>query len=188
MIIQNYCYTRGFYPDYRDFAIPGNINFEDIEEVSNSGSSLEISDKSGLSDGFLGMVDSLPSTISNSLNESLNINERKDKLVSDIATKVAETVVNVLAWVIIYIAIRIVLLILMLIFDGVMQLPFLKEVNNVTGLILGALMGIFRVYLFLAIIYFISNVANISGIVDAIQSSFVVSHLYNNNLLINLIF
>lgn len=161
---------------------------EDIEEDNNSESSLEILDKSGLSDGFLGMVDSLPSTISNSLNESLNINERKDKLVSDIATKVAETVVNVLAWVIIYIAIRIILLILMLIFDGVMQLPFLKEVNNVAGLILGALMGVFRVYLILAIIYFISNVTNISGIVDAIQSSFVVSHLYNNNLLINLIF
>lgn len=34
MKIQNYCYTRGFYPDYRDFAIPSNINFEDIDNVS----------------------------------------------------------------------------------------------------------------------------------------------------------
>ncbi|MBQ9279594.1 MAG: CvpA family protein [Clostridia bacterium] len=139
---------------------------------------------SGLSNKFLDMVDSLPASI----NESLNINEKKEQLVIEVATKVSETVVNVLAWLIIYIAIRIILLILMLVFDGIMQLPFLKTVNNVTGLIIGALMGIFRVYLLLALIYFISNVTDISGLVGAIQASTVVSHMYDNNLLINLIF
>ena len=152
------------------------------EEQANEKSS------NGFSKSFLDMLDSLPSSINESLEESFNISEQKDRMVAGVATKVSETVVNVLAWLMIYIAIRIILLILMLVFDGIMQLPFLKTVNNVTGLIIGALMGIFRVYLLLALIYFISNVTNISGLVGAIQASTVVSHMYDNNLLINLIF
>lgn len=34
MKIQNYCYTRGLYPDYRDFAIPSNICGKDVDNVS----------------------------------------------------------------------------------------------------------------------------------------------------------
>lgn len=141
-----------------------------------------------ISEKLMGMVDSLPTSINDSLNASLNLNEKKEQLVMNIATKVSDIVVNILAWVSLFVGIRIILLILMLIFDGLMQLPGLKEVNNVFGLILGAIMGIFRVYLILAIIYFISNVAQIDAVVDGIQDSMVVSHLYNNNILINLIF
>lgn len=141
-----------------------------------------------ISEKLMGMVDSLPTSINDSLNASLNLNEKKEQLVMNIATKVSDIVVNILAWVSLFVGIRIILLILMLIFDSLMQLPGLKEVNNVFGLILGAVMGIFRVYLILAIIYFISNVAQIDAVVDGIQDSMVVSHLYNNNILINLIF
>lgn len=141
-----------------------------------------------ISEKLMGMVDSLPTSINDSLNASLNLNEKKEQLVMNIATKVSDIVVNILAWVSLFVGIRIILLILMLIFDSLMQLPGLKEVNNVFGLILGAIMGIFRVYLILAIIYFISNVAQIDAVVDGIQDSMVVSHLYNNNILINLIF
>lgn len=141
-----------------------------------------------ISEKLMGMVDSLPTSINDSLNASLNLNEKKEQLVMNIATKVSEIVVNILAWVSLFVGIRIILLILMLIFDSLMQLPGLKEVNNVFGLILGAIMGIFRVYLILAIIYFISNVAQIDAVVDGIQDSMIVSHLYNNNILINLIF
>ena len=49
-------------------------------------------------------------------------------------------------------------------------------------------MGIFRVYFILAIIYFVSNIANIANIVSAINTSTLVAQMYNNNLLINLIF
>lgn len=148
----------------------------------------EEKEEDNVSNELMDMIDSLPSSINESLGESLKMNERKEQLVIEIATKVSNIVVNILAWVSIFIAIRIVLLILMLVFDSLMQLPFLKEVNNVVGLILGAVMGIFRVYLILAIIYFISNVANIDGLVELIQDSMVVSHLYNNNILISLIF
>lgn len=130
------------------------------------------------------MIDSLPQSI----NESLDLTEKKEQLIIEIATKVSEIVVNILAWIIIYVIVRVVLLILMLVFDGIMQLPFLKTVNDFAGLFLGFLMGIFRVYLLLTIIYFLSNVANISGFVEAIQNSFIVSHLYNHNILLNILF
>ena len=141
-----------------------------------------------LSQRFLTKIDHLPDALSESISVSFDLEGKKELILTGIATKISNAVVNILAWLLIYVAARIILLILMLVLDGLMQLPVLKTVNNVIGMILGIIMGIFRVYLILAIIYFISNVANIGDLTEMIEGSYVVSHMYYHNLLIQLIF
>lgn len=131
---------------------------------------------------------SLAEYIPNTLNEMFELDKIKEDATANIVNKITDIVINILSWLIIYAVTRIVLLILTLVFDGIMSLPILKTINNLAGLALGAIMGIFRVYFILAIIYFISNIANIAGIVEAINMSMLVANMYNNNLLINLIF
>ena len=131
---------------------------------------------------------SLAESIPNTLNEMFGLDKIKEEATTNIVNKITDIVINILSWLIIYAVTRIVLLILTLVFDGIMSLPILKTINNLTGLVLGAIMGIFRVYFILAIIYFVSNIANIANIVSAINTSTLVAQMYNNNLLINLIF
>lgn len=131
---------------------------------------------------------SLAESIPNTLNEMFGLDKIKEEATTNIVNKITDIVINILSWLIIYAVTRIVLLILTLVFDGIMSLPILKTINNLTGLVLGAIMGIFRVYFILAIIYFVSNIANIVNIVSAINTSTLVAQMYNNNLLINLIF
>ena len=100
----------------------------------------------------------------------------------------ADTAINVLSWVILYIGIQIILNIAVAILDGVMSLPLLREINNIAGLAIGVVLGVFRIYIILAVIYFISTVANISPIINAIGYSTMVASMYNNNLLLKIIF
>ena len=131
---------------------------------------------------------SIAESIPNTLNEMFGLDKMKEEATTNIVNKITDIVINILSWLIIYAVTRIVLLILTLIFDGIMSLPVLKTINNLAGLALGAIMGIFRVYFILAMVYFVSNIVNIAGVVNAISISTVVSQMYNNNLLINLIF
>lgn len=153
-------------------------------EIENGDDEIDIEEAQSGENDLLGIIDSLPSSIT----ESLNFEETKNELKNSLALKVSDTVINVLSWLIIYVVVRVILLIVTIVFDGIMSIPFLRTINNLAGLILGTLMGVFRIYMILAIVYFISNIIDISGFVTAIQSSVVVSHMYNNNLLISLIF
>ena len=154
--------------------ISGEIIIEGNSEISTKGNN----------NALIEVIETLPEAVG----EIIDIEEAKEQTILTIANKISDVVINVLAWVIIYFAVRIVVAVFTAIFDGIMNLPFLKSINNLTGLIIGFIVGIFRIYLLLAIIYFITNVTNMSFFVDFIQNSKIVNAMYNNNLIINLIF
>ncbi len=130
------------------------------------------------------IIENLPEAV----NQFVDFEEIKQNTVQTIGEKLAVSIINILAWIIIYVIVRLVLWIVIAVLDGIMQLPFLKEINNLSGLVLGALMGLFRIYLILAMIYFVTNIANIEFIIEGINTSTLVSGMYYNNLLISLIF
>ncbi|MBR3887706.1 MAG: CvpA family protein [Clostridia bacterium] len=137
--------------------------------------------------GFMG-GENIFSTLPDVVGEKLGVNEFKENMGSNITTSVADTAINVLSWVILYIGIQIILNIVVAILDGIMSLPLLREINNIAGLAIGIVLGVFRIYIILAVIYFISTVANISPIINAIGSSSMIASMYNNNLLLKIIF
>lgn len=137
--------------------------------------------------GFMG-GENIFSTLPDVVGDKLGVNEFKENMSSNITTSVADTAINILSWVILYIGIQIILNIVVAILDGVMSLPLLREINNIAGLAIGIVMGVFRIYIILAVIYFISTVANIYPIINAIGSSSMIASMYNNNLLLKIIF
>ena len=150
----------------------GDLQEADTNVVKESGDSLT------------NIIDSLPNT----LNNMIGLDKIKEEATTNLVNKIADIAINIMSWIIIYAVVRIVLAIVTLVCDGIMSLPLLKTVNNLAGLALGAIMGLFRIYFILAVVYFISNIVNVSGIVNAIGMSTFVSQMYNNNLLIKLIF
>ncbi len=150
-----------------------------VEEQTESTSDILVNN-----DSLIEFIETLPESVG----EIINIEEAKAQTLLSIATKTSDVVINILAWVIIYFAVRIVVAVVTAIFDGIMNLPILKSINNLAGLVIGFIMGIFRIYLLLAIIYFITNVTSMGFFVNLIQTSSMINAMYNNNLIINLIF
>ena len=67
------------------------------------------------------------------------------------------------------------------------KLPVIKQFDKLGGVIYGILEGIIIIYLTLAIISFIAPIIG-ENIITAIDESMVGSMLYNNNLLLKIIF
>lgn len=160
-----------------------NEENEATEEI-NKGENVEVSGDTKSTINISNAINNLPDT----LNEAIGLHEIKKNATQTIATKITDVVISIFSWIIIYGITRIVLAIITVIFNGIMNLPLLKEINNIAGLVIGIIMGFFRIYFVLAIVYFISNIINISGLVNIIGTSTMVASMYNNNLLINLIF
>ena len=133
---------------------------------------------------FIKVLESLPQNIQN----FVGIEEYKENTKTVIVSSATEIILKILSWILIYLLVRIILSIICLIFNGIMNIPFLKQINNLTGLILGALLGLFRIYVGLAFISFLVTVVPMDPLVNMIKNSLFVSVLYENNLLISLIF
>lgn len=126
----------------------------------------------------------LPENIKN----FVGLEEYKENAKNTVIENSKEIILKILSWIIIYLVVRIALFIVCLICDGIMSIPFLKQINNLTGLILGLILGLFRIYVVLAIISFAVTVLPITSVVDIIKSSMIIGFMYENNLLVSLIF
>lgn len=150
------------------------VEKEDVSEVQEN----------IINEDIIIFIESLPEVVG----DIVDLEEVKNQTISNLSVKISDVVISVLAWIIIYFAVRVVVAVITVIFDGIMSIPILKSINNLAGLIIGFVMGVFRIYLLLAIIYFISNVTSTAFFINIIQTSSLINAMYNSNLIINLIF
>lgn len=129
-------------------------------------------------------LESLPEDLKN----MLNVEEYKENAKNIIIQNSVEIILKILSWVIIYIISRLILMIICIIFNGIMSIPFLKQINNLAGLGVGFILGIFRIYLILAFVSFIASVVSMEGLMTLIRNSMLLSVMYENNILLSLIF
>lgn len=126
----------------------------------------------------------LPENIKN----FVGLEEYKENAKNTVIENSKEIILKILSWVIIYLVVRIIVFVICLVCNGIMSIPFLKQINNLTGLILGLILGLFRIYVILAIISFVITIVPITPVVDAIKASMIIGFMYENNLLVSLIF
>ena len=184
------CFSKSLAMHIKETSEMDEWIIESITEIGNQGEGVIESgeDVDSVEDlknnDFIGFINDLPESVS----DVLDIEESKNIALLKLATKISDVVINIFSWVIIYFIVRVIVAVITVIFDGIMSIPILKSINNLAGLVIGIFVGIFRIYLFLAIIYFISNITNVLIFVNVIQTSGIINAMYNNNLIINLIF
>lgn len=184
------CFSKSLAMHIKETSEMDEWIIESITEIGNQGEGVIESgeDVDSVEDlknnDFIGFINDLPESVS----DVLDIEESKNIALLNIATKISDVVINIFSWIIIYFIVRVIVAVITVIFDGIMSIPILKSINNLAGLVIGIFVGIFRIYLFLAIIYFISNITNVLIFVNVIQTSGIINAMYNNNLIINLIF
>lgn len=108
--------------------------------------------------------------------------------VEDVAVeKISSTIINVAILIIIFILVRIILSVLNLIIDILSKLPVLKQFDKAGGTLYGILEGVLIVYILLALCLIMASFIQNTGIIQAINNSFIGKMLYENNILLKLI-
>lgn len=133
--------------------------------------------------------DNMPTTITDYIGEQVeNVTDSAREAVADTTSReVAITIVKAATWIILFIVARILLILLKFITSLIARLPVIKQFDKLGGVIYGLLEGLIIVYVVLAIISLISPLMN-GTLAELIDNSYLGSMMYNNNLLLKIIF
>lgn len=133
--------------------------------------------------------ENMPDTITNYIGQKIEqaSDDAKEAIVDSTARDVTLTIVKAGTWILLFIIARILLIFLRFITSLIAKLPVIKQFDKLGGIIYGILEGLIIIYLVLAIISFISPMIS-SDFTNAIDESFIGSMMYNNNLLLKIIF
>ena len=111
-----------------------------------------------------------------------------NSVVEETAKIISEKLVAIGVAIVLFIIVRIALILLKFVAEAIAKLPIIKQCNKAGGLVYGAIRGMFMIYIFLAILFLVMSVNNSGTIVNMINSSIISKVLYENNLLLNIIF
>ena len=131
----------------------------------------------------------IPDTIQNYIEEKVNeaSDMAKEAVADSVSREIAITIVKAGTWISLFIIARILFIFLKLITSLIAKLPVIKQFDNLGGIIYGLLEGIIIVYIILAIVSFVSPMIN-PDVSSTINNSTIGGFLYNNNLLLKIIF
>ena len=133
--------------------------------------------------------ENMPEAITDYIGQKIDqaADDAKEAIVDSTARDVALTIVKAGTWIALFIIARILLIFLRFITSLIAKLPVIKQFDKLGGIIYGLIEGLIIVYFLLALISFISPMLN-GTLANAIDESFVGSMMYNNNLLLKIIF
>ena len=128
-----------------------------------------------------GMVDYINNEIGN------NVNEAKNTAIQSAANTIAEAAINVGVAIAIFLVVRIALIFVKALSDLLTDLPVIKQFDKAGGIIYGAIQALLIIFVLLAIISLISPVIEQTGIISAINKSYITCFLYDHNILLNIV-
>ena len=114
--------------------------------------------------------------------------ETQNEVASVVATSLTKTIVKALTFIGIFLVARIILFFFKFLAEALAEMPILKQFNEVGGIAYGVLRGAFLVYLFFAIVSLLASIINLDGLLELINASFISKFLYDNNLLLKILF
>lgn len=133
---------------------------------------------------------SMPDVIMQHINETVEnaADDAKNAIVESTARNVAVTIINIAVAILLFIVAKILLLLVKGLASLLTRLPIIKQCDKVGGIIYGLLQSLIIIYIVLAIISFFSSMLSETEFISELQKSYIGSVMYNNNLLLKIIF
>lgn len=111
-----------------------------------------------------------------------------DSITESLSTQISYKIISVLTFFVLFVIIRLLLYMIKNYIDLVANLPIIRVLNGSGGMIFGIIKGFFTIYAVFAIISLVVPIVNGTIIIDSIQNSLIGSQMFNNNILLNIIF
>ena len=140
----------------------------------------------GVEDKTENTEENVSSTIMDNINKE--IENATDEVKANVIDHTTITIVNIGSGIVIFLAVRVILVLISLFAKILTDLPVIKQVDKLGGLAYGAIEGIVIVYAVLAVISLTSVIWANNAVVTAIAKSSLGEMLYNNNIILNLLF
>lgn len=133
---------------------------------------------------------SMPDVITNYINEAIEKagTDAKNAIVESTAREVAVTIINTGVLISLFLISRIILLLVKGLAELLTKLPVIKQFDKIGGILYGLIEALVITYVILAIVSFVSPMLAGTPIVKGMQESYVGSMMYNNNVLLKIIF
>lgn len=140
-------------------------------------------------DGKVKEDTNLPQSMVSYINESIEtaVEEAKTNVVEVAAENISITTVNVGVAILLFIVIRIALIFVSALSSIITDLPIIKQFDKAGGVLYGVLKALIIILVLLAVISFISPMIEQTGMITAINKSFIGSILYNHNILLKIL-
>lgn len=133
---------------------------------------------------------SMPDVMMNYINEAVENagNEAKNAIIDATARDLSVTIINVAVAIVLFIISKIILLFIKGLANLLTKLPVIKQFDKLGGILFGLLQSLIIIYIIFAIISLFSPMMDGTGIIEGIKKSFIGSMMYDNNLLLKIIF
>lgn len=116
------------------------------------------------------------------------VTQTQNEIVENASKEISIKLINALVMVGLFIGTRLALILLVFISDLITNLPIIKQFNEIGGTIYGAIRGLVLIYVILAIAYLIISMSANSNMLSTINNSIITKFMYENNILLNIIF
>ena len=116
------------------------------------------------------------------------IDEAKGKTLDVVSTEISELCIKGIVFIALFIVARIVLIFVKAIANLIAKLPILSQFNKLGGIIFGLLKGFVITYGILAILLLVSPMFNEAKFFKELNNSFIGGMMYNNNIIVKMIF
>lgn len=172
--------TLVFYKPVSNVIIDNTELDEKIESIiiENGTKELEESDEEEQKNIIENMQEYVDNTVTQTQNE----------IVKNAAKEISVRLINILVIVGLFIATRLILILLVLISDLITSIPIIKQFNELGGVLYGIIRGLALIYAILAILFLIVSMSSNNAILTLIDSSMITQFMYENNILLNIIF
>lgn len=133
------------------------------------------------------VIEGLP--LPKSIKESLQKNKDKQEanIKSYITSHVTGIVINALAFVLTFVVVFIGLWVISIALSIISKLPILNQLNKMAGLLVGGLQGVIVVWILFVLITVFSGTVLGKSAFQQIESSVILSFIYDKNLLLNIV-
>ncbi len=114
-------------------------------------------------------------------------NTEKD-IINNVSETVANNLIKIAVGIIVFILAKTILIFVKVLAKFISHLPIIGQFNKIGGAIYGVLQGLLIVYIVFAILSVFAPTMENSGILEAINSSTIGNRMYNDNLILKIIF
>ena len=125
--------------------------------------------------------------VTSTANISQKIVDTTNNSIENIAETLTNKIIEVVVLLLLFIIVRIILIFITALADLIAKLPILKQFNETGGLIYGIIKGLIIIYVLLGILLLCEPLIG-NSLADVINSSIITKLIYNNNILVNIIF
>lgn len=130
-----------------------------------------------------GIKDALIENNNNDIYEALGVSS----FYGYIATYLSKMIINGIAYFITFVVVGILLRLLFQVLDFITEIPVLKEVNHIGGLLLGAIEGLIGIWIFFLVVTFVGTTPFGMAMYQYINDSIILTYLYDNNIILHVI-